>query len=123
MALCDSTNSDNALDIHSNRLDGMLKAWNFKHVPVSGDGNFYAVGHLLHKRNCQHVLQSLGCSTESNPKELSKALRQATVSEWLGENSLHYQSFLTHDQLHEEEQKFIEDGHYSGDMGDPCSAC
>ena len=65
------------------------------------------------------MLQSLGCSTESNPKELSKALRQATVSEWLGENSLHYQSFLTHDQLHEEAQKFIEDGHYSGDMGDP----
>ena len=56
------------------------------------------------------------CSTESSPKELSTVLRQVTVNECLGENSLHYQS-LTHDQLCEEAQKFLEDGHYSGDLG------
>ena len=34
MALYDSTNCDNALNIHTNKLDSILKAWNFKCVPA-----------------------------------------------------------------------------------------
>ena len=33
------------------RLDGVLKSWKFKRIPVSGDGNclFYAVAHTSRK--------------------------------------------------------------------------
>lgn len=49
---------------------------------------------------------------------MAKVLRQATVTEWLGENSLLYQSFLTRGQLSEQAQHFLQDGEYCGDIGD-----
>ena len=60
----------------------------------------------------------MGISSQTDIKELSRVLRQATVAEWLGENSQHYQSFLTHDQLCEQAQRFHRDGEYCGDIGD-----
>ena len=38
--LSDSTNQEVTVNTHSLRLDGVLTSWNFKRVPVSGDGNF-----------------------------------------------------------------------------------
>lgn len=119
-AFSDSTNHD-VIDMHAKRLDTVLKSWNFKRIAVSGDGNclFYAVAHaLLQKNNYASLAETLGFSTQTTQKELAKLLRQATVNEWLGENSSHYQSFLTGDQLHTQAHKFLQDGEYSGDLGD-----
>ena len=60
-------------------------------------------------------MEKLGCTPESSSTQLARLLRRATVDEWLGENS---QSFLTHNQLQNEAHKFLQDGHYSGDLGD-----
>ena len=38
--LSESTNH-HVLDLHTSRLDGVLKSWNFKRIPVSGDGNCF----------------------------------------------------------------------------------
>ena len=68
---------------------------------MSGDGNclFYAVSQaLLQKHDHSTLLQRLGCSSEVDVMELARVLWHATVAEWLGENSPHYQSYLTHDQ-------------------------
>ena len=54
--------------------------------------------------------QKVSFSSQTTKKELAKLLRQATVAEWLGENSSHYQSFLTHDQLHSEAKNFFKMG-------------
>ena len=118
--LSESTNQEEIVNTHSSRLDRVLTSWNFKRVPVSGDGNclFYAVSYALLQKNDSNVLQRLCCSPQTNVKELAKVLRQATVIEWLGENTHHYQSFLTHSQLCEQAQQFLQDGEYSGDMGD-----
>jgi hypothetical protein len=105
------------VNTHAVRLDHVLSSWNFKRIPVSGDGNclFYAA--LLQKHD-SILLQRLGCSSETDVKDLARVLRQATVAEWLGENSQHYQSFLTHDQLREQAQRFLRDGEYCSDIGD-----
>lgn len=117
--LSESTNQKE-FRIHLNRLDHVLKSWNFKRIPVSGDGNclFYALSYALLKKGDNSILERLGCSTQANVRELAMALRQATVTEWLGENSNVYQSFLTHSQLREQAQRFMQDGEYSGDIGD-----
>ena len=92
--------------------------------PVAGDGNclFYAVAHaLLQKDNSimmATLVERLGCMLDVSQIKLARLLRQATVDEWLGENSSLYQSFLTEDQLQSEAHKFLQDGHYSGDVGD-----
>ena len=119
-SLSESTNRL-TVNIHTIRLDNILSSWNFKRIPVSGDGNclFYAVSQaLLQKHDHSTLLQRLGCSSEIDVKELARVLRHATVAEWLGENSPHYQSFLTHDQLREQAQRFLRDGEYCSDIGD-----
>ena len=119
--LFESTNREQTANIHAIRLDRVLSSWNFKRIPVSGDGNclFYAVSQaLLQRHDSTTLLQRLGISSQTDVKELSRVLRQATVAEWLGENSQHYQSFLTHDQLCEQAQRFLRDGEYCGDIGD-----
>ena len=121
--LSDATNRI-VVDEYSERLDVVLKAWNFKRIPVAGDGNclFYAVAHaLLQKDNSAMMttlVERLACKLDISQIELARLLRQATVDEWLGENSSLYQSFLTENQLQREAHKFLQDGHYSGDMGD-----
>lgn len=119
-SLSESTNRL-TVNIHAIRLDHVLSSWNFKRIPVSGDGNclFYAVSQaLLQKHDHSTLLRRLGCSSEVDVKELARVLRHATVAEWLGENSPHYQSFLTHDQLREQAQQFLRDGEYCSDIGD-----
>ena len=118
--LSESTNVAHPINIHVIRLDRVLSSWNFKRISVSGDGNclFYSVSLALLQKNNNMLLQRLGCSTQTDVKELAQVLRQATVAEWLEENSHHYQSFLTHDQLREQAQRFLVDGEYCGDLGD-----
>ena len=62
IALSESTNRD-VMDIHAKRLDGVLKSWNFKRIPVTGDGNclFYAVAHaiLQKKKNYASLAESV----------------------------------------------------------------
>ena len=118
--LSESTNIEHSINSHVVRLDHVLSSWNFRRIPVSGDGNclFYAVSLALLQKNKKKMLQRLGCSSQTDVKELARVLRQATVTEWLGENSQYYQSFLTHDQLREQAQRFLADGEYCGDLGD-----
>ena len=75
---------------------------------------FYAVSQALLQKNDSTLLQRLGCSTQT-VKKLARVLRQATVTEWLREFTL---SILTHDQLREQAQIFLQDGEYCGDIGD-----
>ena len=110
-------------DIHAVRLDRVIKSWNFKRVPMSGDGNclFYAVAYSLLRNGSNTVTtlaKKLSCAPNVGQVELATLLRQAVVDEWLGENSHLYQSFLTQDQLKNEAHKFLQDGHCSGDLGD-----
>ena len=64
------------------------------------------------------LVEKLNCTPEITQTELARRLRRATVDEWLGEKSHLYQSFLTRDQLQSEAHKFLQDGHYCGDLGD-----
>ena len=108
------------------RLENVLKSWNFKRLPVNGDGNclFYAVAYsLLCRKRSDHTNQLLlkfdfrtDCSQPI--KHLAKKLREAVVQEWMGENTMCYQSFLTHQQLKEEAHRFLQDGEFTGDVGD-----
>ena len=79
---------------------------------------FYAVSLAVLQKNDNVLLQRMGCSTQTDVKDLAQVLRKATIAEWLGENSQHYQSFLTHDQLRDQAQQFLIDGEYCGDIGD-----
>ena len=47
--LSESTNIEHPINIYVVRLDRVLSSWNFKRIPVSGDGNclFYAVSLAL----------------------------------------------------------------------------
>ena len=49
----ESTNREQTANIHAIRLDQILSSWNFKRIPVSGDGNclFYAVSQALLQRH------------------------------------------------------------------------
>ena len=80
------------MNAHTIRLEHVLSATNFKCIPVSCDGNcsFYAVSQVLLQRHDCILLQRLGCSSQTDVKELARALQQGTVAEWLGENSQHY---------------------------------
>ena len=69
--LSESTNLD-VFDVHSNRLDGVLKSWNFKRVPVADDGNclFYAVAHSLPQTQKDSnttvgLVERLGCTPDT----------------------------------------------------------
>ena len=41
--LSESTNKEQTINIHTNRLDRVLTSWNFKCIPVLGDGNCLAI--------------------------------------------------------------------------------
>ena len=119
--LLESANQKEFASVHLDRLDLVLESWNFKRIPVSGDGNclFYALSYgLVKKGDSSSIFERLGCSPLASARELAMALRQATVTEWLGENSSACQSFLTHSQLREQAHHFLQDGEYSGDIGD-----
>ena len=114
------------MDSNVRRLENVLKSWNFKRLPENGDGNclFYAVAYsLLCRIQSEHTNQLLlkfdfrtDCSQPV--KQLAKNLREAVVLEWIGENTMYYQSFLTHQQLQEEAHRFLQDGEFTGDVGD-----
>lgn len=89
------------LDIHTVRLDAVIKSWNFKRVPMSGSGNslFCAVtvaySLLRNDSNTVTILaKKLSFTPNIGQVELATLLRRATVDEWLGENSHLYQSFF-----------------------------
>ena len=106
-------------------MENVLKSWNFKRLPVSGDGNclFYAVAYSLLYRirseRTNQLLLKFNFSTDySHPVQyLAKKMREAVVLEWTGENTMYYQSFLTQQQLQEEAHRFLHDGEFIGDVG------
>lgn len=114
------------LDSNLHRLENVLKSWSFKRLPVTGDGNclFYAVAYSLlcrRQHECvQQLLLKFDCMPDNTQpvKHLTAKLREAVVQEWLGENTLYYQSFLTHQQLQVEAHRFLRDGEFAGDIGD-----
>ena len=124
---CDFSTTAHTFDasVHEQRLQNVLGSWNFKRIPVTGDGNclFYAIAFsLLQLMQTgalpSHVVQILHIVQDMTINQLAKQLRTAVVGEWLGENSAHYESFLTHSQLQQEAQMFTESGHFSGELGD-----
>ena len=74
--LSESTDKEQTINVHANRLDHVLASWNFKRIPVLGDGNclFYAISQALLQKNDCTLLQRLGCSTQLNVKELARVL-------------------------------------------------
>ena len=114
------------LDSNLHKLENVLKSGNFKRLPVTGDGNclFYAVAYFLlcrRQHECvQQLLLKFDCMPDNTQpvKHLTAKLREAVVQEWLGENTLYYQSFLTHQQLQVEVHRFLRDGEFAGDIGD-----
>lgn len=133
MVLGSPSNPDD-LAQHQKRLDDTLAAWNFKRVPVDGDGDciFQSIAsgllqlarcddpHVLtilkeHSVSCTEMEQSGSCT---KIEQLVSHLRQAVVSEWMGPNASEYQSFLTSTQLLVEAPRFLQRGVHCGDLGD-----
>lgn len=93
---------------HDQRLNDVLKSWNFvKHiVPGDGDCLFRCVA-ILVKQQVRHN-PSLLASLTSLSIDVSKdtvdsiivKLRTAVVNEWLGEHMNEYQSFLSSMKRH-----------------------
>jgi len=118
---------DRERQTHEDRLDSVLRSWNFERITVPGDCDclFTSVAMNI-KHLCQlgteslfNILKdlSIDSNTQSIP-EIVSILRKAVVNEWLGENTGDYQSFLTSDQLEEQAQAFLNSGTFAGDIGD-----
>ena len=64
-------------------------------------------------------MQSLGIQVhEDSVQDIIKKLRKAVVDELLGNNTAEYQSFLSHEQLSTQAQRFLKDGEFMGEVGD-----
>ena len=108
------------------RLDLLLKSWNFSRLEVPRDGNclFYAVAHNLKfqvqkgNTDLENILKNIGICEENSLVEIATSLRQGVVGEWIGKHSKEYQDFLTSDQLHVQAEQFRQDGTFSLDIGD-----
>lgn len=117
---------ENESDAHRKRLNDVLSMWNFKGLSVPGDGNclFTAVAvnlqHLATKsKDLSDHLQSLGIQVcEDGVPNIIKKLRKSVVDELLGSNTTEYQSFLSHEQLPTQAQRFLRDGEFMGEIGD-----
>ena len=120
------SSKDNEFDSHSKRLNDILSTWNFKSMSVPGDGNclFMAVAVNLQNlasksKDLSDHLQSLGIQVhEDSVQDIIKKLRKAVVDELLGNNTAEYQSFLSHEQLSTQAQRFLKDGKFMGEVGD-----
>ena len=116
----------NDYDAHEERLQNVLTSWNFKRLPVSGDGNclFYAAALVIKtkaqggNKHMQDIIQCLDCEQQISVTELAHILRQSVVNEWQGENKHTYQSFLTQTQIEKEAERFSRSGQFSGEVGD-----
>ena len=87
---------------HEDRLDSVLRSWNFERITVPGDGdclftsvamNIKHFSQLGNESLC-NILKDLSIdpNIQSIPGIVS-ILRKAVVDEWLGENTGDYQSF------------------------------
>ena len=122
-----ATDTDMERQTHEDRLDSVLRSWNFERITVPGDGdclftsvamNIKHFSQLGNESLC-NILKDLSIdpNIQSIPGIVS-ILRKAVVDEWLGENTGDYQSFLTLDQLQEQAQAFLNSGTFTGDIGD-----
>lgn len=109
------------------RLTNVLQSWNFVRVEVPGDGNclFTSVAITIISMCQQHqsplvdILQELGIDPHCDSVEtIVKALRRAVVNEWTGDHSHEYADFLSHTQLEQQGQLFLQSGEFSGELGD-----
>ena len=111
-------------------LANVLDSWNFSKVEIPGDGNclFTAVALYLetvypslpssHPRT--DIINSLGVTmgTSSTTYSIIDALRKVVVQEWLGQNSQYYTGFLSSVQLEHEAARFLDNGEFTGELGD-----
>lgn len=109
---------------HKQRLNVVLTAWGLQLNPVAGDGNccFRAVACSLIMN--EKAITSLkadffnitGGAMSSDSVGLSKTLRELAVKEWK-ENVMYYEGFIE-GSVAEEAEKFLQDGVFSGPLGD-----
>ena len=107
---------------HDELLHRTLQQWNFRRIPVAGDGNclFTAVAHNLVARtsnNDEPILNRLRLLSNNSISQLAKELRLLVVQEWLGENSEYYQGFVTVD-IAKHAHQYLDSGEFDGDLGD-----
>lgn len=108
------------------RLDLLLKSWNFSRLEVPRDGNclFCAVAHNLKFQinngnvDLERILLGIGIQHHDSLVQIASALRLGVVKEWTGDHSKEYQKFMTEDQLHTQAEAFKQEGVYSLDIGD-----
>ena len=108
------------------RLDVLLKSWEFSRLEVPRDGNclFHSVAHNLifqlesGNADLRNILDELGIHTHQPLIEIASDLRRGVVKEWIGEHSSLYQLFMTEGQLLSQAEQFLQDGVYSMDIGD-----
>ncbi len=108
------------------QLESVLRSWNFRRVPVTGDGNclFTAIALALIQRirgTDTMLIQRL--STMGLPMErmhdvnsIAKWLRTCMVKEWM-DNTDYYQGFVSADVTAVAHQ-YLTSGHFTGDLGD-----
>lgn len=113
-------------DEHDKRIDNILKSWSMsrEHIAKDGDCCFRAVA-----RNISKLTETGGLSSQAyehlanlglvnlDEESLSDSLRVLTVSEWLGKNRPHYESFLTTDNFDEEVKRFTHKWYFTGELG------
>ena len=109
------------------RLTDVLKSWNLVRVEVPGDGNCLFTSVAISITSiCQQnqsplvaIIQALGIDPYHDSVDtIVKALRRAVVNEWTGQHSQEYTAFLSHTQIEEEGQQFLQNGEFSGELGD-----
>ena len=121
-----SAASNEQLQEHEERLNQVLKSWNFSKCLSPKDGNclFYSIVHnLKFQVNNGNVelgkfLQSHGIHIHDSFEDLIAILRCLVVEEWLGEFSDYYQGFMTGNQLQQQARKFLDSGEFASNVGD-----
>ena len=111
---------------HEERLDQLLKSWQFMRFEVPRDGNclFYSVAYNLKMQfergnsELEQIVTNVGINLRESLANIASALRKSVVEEWLGGHSECYQAFLSENQLISQAQEFSKDGAYSLDVGD-----
>ena len=115
------------------RLDALLKSWNFSRLEVPRDGNclFYAAAYNLKfqlesgNTELERILENLGIVSHHSLTQIANSLRQGVANEWIGNHSKEYQKYMTcdqlstqSDQLRAQATQFQQEGVYSLDIGD-----
>ena len=113
-------------DEHDKHIDSILKSWSMsrEHITKDGDCCFRAVARNVSKLTATEGLSSQAYKHLANlglvnldKESLRDSLRVLTISEWLGENRPHYESFLRTDNFDAEVKRFTHKGYFTGELG------